>query len=84
MNTPWLEELKVAIIEEHHDKISQLTQEIPPLTQEEAIQANNMIKETIVLFTSNKNDIQKTMSKIKKNAAFLSQEKKRPRLSTLS
>ena len=84
MNTPWLDALKIAIIEEHHDSIIALIEEIPPLSQEEAIQANNMIKETIILFKKEKIVCRETMEKIKKNAAFLTQEQKRPRLSTLS
>ena len=81
---PWLDALKIAIIENDHDSIIALTEEIPPLTQDEALQANDMIQETITLFQKEKVACQLTMAKIKKHAAFLAQEEKRPRLSTLS
>ena len=84
LHAQWLDALKIAIIENHHDSIIALTEQIPPLTQEEALQANDMIKETIILFQKEKIACQRTMEKIKKNAAFLAQAEKKPRLSTLS
>ena len=80
----WLDALQVAIIEEHHDSIHALLQEMPNLSQEEAIEANNLIQATIPLFQEQQFAIKETMQKIKNNSAFLSQEKKRPRLSTLT
>jgi len=84
LHTPWLETLKVAIIEEQHETIMMLTQEIPKLSPEEAVAAQNLIQETITLFSQKKLSIQETMQKIKKNSAFLAQEKQNTRLSTLS
>ena len=81
---PWLDTLKIAIIEDDHESLIALMENIPPLNKEEAIEANDMIKETITLFKKEQIVCQQTMIKIKKNAAFLSQEQKRPRLSTLS
>jgi len=82
LHQQWLDALQVAIIEEHHDSIHSLLEEMPKLSQEEAIEANNLIKETILLFQEQKLSLKETMQKIKKNSAFLTQEKKRPRLST--
>ena len=84
MHAPWLDALKVAIIAEEHDDIIALTQEIPHLSLPDAIEAQAMIQESITLFQAQKLSIQETMQKIKKNTAFLAQEKQKPQLSTLS
>ncbi len=80
MSAPWLDALQVAIIEEHHDSINSLLKEIPSLSKEEAIEANNLIRETITLFQKEKLSLKESMQKIKKHSAFLTQEKTRPRL----
>ena len=84
MHAPWLDALKVAIIEEQHETIMILTQEIPELSYEEAQEARHLILETISLFSQKKLSIQETMQKIKKNSAFLTQDKQDSRLSTLT
>lgn len=77
MHQQWLDALQVAIIEEHHDSIHSLLEEMPKLSQEEAIEANNLIKETILLFQEQKLSLKETMQKIKKNSAFFNTRKEK-------
>ena len=81
----WLNTLKVAIIEEEYESLATLCEQMPPLDDINDIQeAQTLIQDAILLLKSEQKTFQSTMDKIKKNSAFLSQEKKKSRLSTLT
>ncbi len=71
---PWLKELKFAILDDDHDSIIQLTQEIPPLSLEEMITAKDLIQETIKECHIEKDLAHEMLMKIKKQREFLKQE----------
>lgn len=81
----WLNAIKVALIEEEYDTLSSLCEELPHFEDiKEMEEANDLIQEAITFLKNEQKNTQETMEKIKKNSHFLSQEKKKPRLSTLS
>lgn len=85
MSAQWLNSIKVALIEEEHKMLSSLCEELPHFEDiKEMQEANDLLQEAITFLKDEQNKTQETMAKIKKNSAFLSQEKKKPRLSTLS
>ena len=85
MSVPWLNKVKVALIEEEYDTLSSLCQELPHFQDvKEMEEANHLMKEAIIFLKNEKIKTKETMNKIKKNSAFLSYEKKKPRLCTLS
>ena len=84
LHAQWLEALKIAIIEEQHDTIITLIEEMPKLSLADAIEVRYLIQETITLFAQKKLSIQESMQKIKKNSAFLTYEKHNTHLYTLT
>ncbi len=85
MSAQWLNSIKVALIEEEHKMLSSLCEELPHFEDiKEMQEANDLLQEAITFLKDEQNKTQETMEKIKKNSAFLSHEKKKPRLSTLS
>ena len=80
----WLDDLKVAIIEEEYETLSSLTQDLPTLSEVQMREAKTLIDEAISLLKEERKQTQISMDKIKKNSAFLAQEERKSRLSTLS
>ena len=81
----WLDAIKIAIIEEQYEHLALLCEEIPPLaTNQEIEKAQILITQALSTIKLEQHAMQETMTKIKKNAAFLSQEKKKSRLCTLT
>jgi len=85
LSAQWLNKLKLAIIEEQYETLGKLCQEIPKFESEAQLsEAHTLVKDAILVLQNEQKSFQSTMAKIKKNAIFLTQEKKRSRLNTLS
>ena len=68
----WLNELKIALIEQNVEKISALMDDLPQLESQKDIDtALHLIKEATTLVESLKDKTQASMSQIKKNIQFL-------------
>ncbi len=72
---PWLDALKVAIIEENHEAILTLCDNLPQ-SQDGTImiEAKALIDATLPTLKKEQSIIKETMEKIKKNLAFVTQE----------
>ena len=77
---PWLDALKIAIIEENHEAIVTLCENLPQ-SQDSAImiEAKALIDATLPTLKKEQSSIKETMEKIKKNLAFVTQEKNQNR-----
>jgi len=85
LSAQWLNSLKIAIIEEEYETLAKLCDNIPqPDNIDDIKEAHTLIKDAIVVLQNEQKSFQTTMAKIKLNSAFLTQEKKKSRLSTLS
>lgn len=68
----WLEELKIAVVEEDVEKIDLLMQEPPKLEDAQEIDsARTLIDEALKILTKLRSESEKSMQKIKKNIEFL-------------
>lgn len=68
----WLNNLKIAIIEQDVDKIGVLCKEMPQLkSKAQLIEAQALIAEAISLTDAKKLDTLKTINKIRQTKAFL-------------
>ena len=68
----WLEELKIAVVEEDVEKIDFLMQEPPKLEDAQEIDsARTLIDEALKILTKLRSESEKSMQKIKKNIEFL-------------
>ncbi len=68
----WLEEFKIAIIEENEKQIKELIDKMPPFEKLEHMQeAFSLISEAILVINSKKEKIQKDMNQLKKAKSFL-------------
>ena len=73
MNQPWLDELKIAIINKEYEKLDALCTSMPHFSGiEETIEAQALIKEALILVKDEKDKTGEFMKKIKKQSAFLS------------
>ncbi len=82
---PWLDAIKIALIQEQYEELAHLCEEIPHFdTKEQAIEAQALITQAISSMREEQKSMKETMAKIRKNIAFLSRENREPRLSTLS
>jgi len=81
----WLNKVKIALIEEEYETLSSLCQEMPSFEDiQQMHEANALIQEAILSLKNEQQKTQETMQKLKKNAHFLSTEKKKSRLCTLT
>ena len=68
----WLNELKIAIIEQNIDKLNELMGTLPELTQQEDIEmALSLISEATILVTGLRDDTYASMIQMQKNINFL-------------
>jgi hypothetical protein len=73
VNQPWLDELKITIINKEYEKLDELCTNMPHFSGiEETIEAQALIKEALRLVKDEKDKTGEFMKKIKKQSAFLS------------
>jgi hypothetical protein len=71
----WLKKLQIAIVEKNPEAISELVSNMPEFKSvDEMKSASALIKESLKLLTSMKEDTRKTLLKLKKHKEFLSSE----------
>ena len=78
----WLKQLTIAIVEKNVDKINNLMDNLPQLSEKSELdQAITLLKEAETLVQSLKNETETSMIQMKKNIIFLeaTQEKRLPR-----
>ena len=78
----WLKQLTIAIVEKNIDKINELMDNLPELSEKKELdQAVTLLKEATSLVQGFKDDTQTSMIQMKKNITFLeaTQEKTSPR-----
>lgn len=81
----WLKEIKIAIVEKQFKTLGKLCNEVAEFSDVDQMrEADHLIKEALLLLKQEQQNLQSTMKKIKTNAKFLEQEKRRSRISTLS
>lgn len=75
--TKWLNDLKISLIENDHQKIYELVIDIPDFDSfEQAKEAKSMIETALEVFHKEKNEAKKNMNNIKKMKEFLVQNHK--------
>ena len=75
----WLKSLKIAIVEKNTEKINELMDSIPTLENDAEVQeAIYLLRAAWELVLSFQNDIQKSMSQMKKNLDFLKSTESKP------
>lgn len=69
---PWMNNLKIAVIEKDIERIGALIQNVPSFSDiDEAKEALILIQESIILVDTEKNKMMEIMKKIKQTKVFL-------------
>jgi hypothetical protein len=72
LNRLWLDDFKIALLNEDLKLIEELTKSMPHFTQrDELLEAKALVDEAIKSFIKDKNNISAQMKTIKKNIEFL-------------
>jgi KaiC/GvpD/RAD55 family RecA-like ATPase len=73
----WINDLKIAIVEDNHDNIYNLVMEMPEFEKFEQLeQAHAMVQSSIEMFIKERNSAKRNMMNIEKMKQFLINNKK--------